>query len=85
VTKYRAIGDDDQALTRADIVAIRGPDMRPLPDPPKVKPARRAGNHGTRYAWTKGCRCPLCYQASKAYNAHQSETRRAREARKATE
>jgi hypothetical protein len=80
VSTYRTIGDDDEALTRADIIAVRGPDMRPLPEPPKVKPARRPDRHGTRYAWTKGCRCSLCHAASKAYNVQQSETRRLREA-----
>jgi hypothetical protein len=80
VSGYRSAHEFEPALTRADLVAIRGPDLRPLPQPDKVKRPGGPDGHGTRYRWLKGCRCRWCHQASTEYKQKQSDAKRRREA-----
>lgn len=51
--------------------------------PAKVQPAKQPGvvlnvkGHGTRYAYSKGCRCDPCRQANTDYSRELVERRRA--------
>ena len=78
---FQFVEDYEPALTRADIVAARGPDLRPVPTPEPVKRTGKPGGHGTRYRWTKGCRCSWCYAASLEHNVRQAEAKRLKEAK----
>ena len=74
--------DYEPALTRADIVAARGPALRPVPKPEPVKRTGKPNGHGTRYRWTNGCRCSWCYAASLEHNVRQAEAKRLKEAQR---
>jgi len=78
---FQFVEDYEPALTRADIVAARGPDLRPVPKPAPVKRTGKPDGHGTRYRWTKGCRCSWCYAASLEHNVRQAEAKRLKEAK----
>ena len=79
VTGYRSADEFEPALTRAELVAIRGPDLRPVPKPDNVKRLSGPDGHGTRYRWLKGCRCRWCHRAAIEYNQKQ-DAKRLREA-----
>ena len=85
---FQFVEDYEPALTRADIVAARGPDLRPVPKPAPVKRTGKPDGHGTRYRWTKGCRCSWCHAASLEHNRkthegkkHRKEEQRLKEAK----
>jgi hypothetical protein len=85
---FQFVEDYEPALTRADIVAARGPDLRPVPKPAPVKRTGKPVRHGTRYRWTKGCRCSWCHAASLEHNRkthegqkHRKEEQRLKEAK----
>ena len=80
-TYRNPLDDFEPALTRADIVAARGPDLRPVPKPEPVKRTGKPNGHGTRYRWTKGCRCSWCHAASLEHNVRQAEAKRLKEAK----
>ena len=80
-TYRNPLDDYEPALTRADIVAARGPELRPVPKPEPVKRTGKPDGHGTRYRWTKGCRCSWCYAASLEHNVRQAEAKRLKEAK----
>ena len=80
---FQFVEDYEPALTRADIVAARGPDLRPVPKPAPVKRTGKPDGHGTRYRWTKGCRCSWCHAASLEHNrkTHEGKKHRKEEQR----
>lgn len=57
----------EEALTRADLIAIRGPDLKPVLPPDPVKRTVPPSGHGTRYRWLKGCRCRHCHDSYRDY------------------
>ena len=75
---FQFVEDYEPALTRADIVAARGPDLRPVPKPAPVKRTGKPDGHGTRYRWTKGCRCSWCHAASLEHNRKTHEGKKHR-------
>ena len=75
---FQFVEDYEPALTRADIVAARGPDLRPVPKPAPVKRTGKPVRHGTRYRWTKGCRCSWCHAASLEHNRKTHEGKKHR-------
>ena len=75
---FQFVEDYEPALTRADIVAARGPDLRPVPKPEPVKRTGKPDGHGTRYRWTKGCRCSWCHAASLEHNRKTHEGKKHR-------
>ena len=81
LTKYRALDEVEPALTREDLVRIRGPELRPVPKPEPTKRSGAPRGHGSHYAWARGCRCAWCVTATKEYRVRQLEARRLREAK----
>ena len=80
MTGNRDLEDIELALTRADLIRIRGPELRPVLPPDPVKRTGPPRGHGSHYAWARGCRCAWCVTATKAYRARQTEAKRLREA-----